>query len=128
MPLFGPSQYSRQTSDSFGILHVNTPCLIFNQPHIGSNEGKYEAKKLQEFSVYLPAGTPHVVDKWSSPLYITDNQGRKKWNHEKIFLINLQSSLSISGPRKGNKILWKSIFISLKMIDGEYYFRIPRRK
>jgi hypothetical protein len=61
-------------------------------------------------------------------LYITDNQGRKKWNHEKIFLINLQSSLSISGPRKGNKILWKSIFISLKMIDGEYYFRIPRRK
>jgi hypothetical protein len=61
-------------------------------------------------------------------LYITDNRGRKKWNYEKFSLINLQSSLSISGPRKGNKIFWKSIFISLKMIDEEYYSQIPRRK
>jgi hypothetical protein len=63
MPRFGPSQYSRQTSDSFGILHVNTPCFIFNQPHMGSNEEKFGLKNCTKFSIYSPPDTPHVVDK-----------------------------------------------------------------
>lgn len=67
MPLFGPSQYSRHVKDSLGMLHVNTPCLIFNQPQMGSNRrerekftGKYEFFSNLD-SIYLPPCPPQVV-------------------------------------------------------------------
>jgi hypothetical protein len=63
MPLFGPSQYSRHISDSFGMLQVKTPCFIFNQPHIGSRSIDLTMtfnQLMQE--QYLPPGTPHVAD------------------------------------------------------------------
>lgn len=53
MPLFGPSQYSRQTNDSFAMLHVNTPCFMFNQPQIGSNYvGKIHLLLFDRQSMY----------------------------------------------------------------------------
>jgi hypothetical protein len=67
MPLFGPFQYSRQTSDSLGILHVKTPCFIFNQPQTSSNsaeknyspESSYIYKKI--FTSGCSAGRRLVI-------------------------------------------------------------------